>query len=127
MTAFERISVPPGPFARPDAINVQFLSAWKTRLIRQRGACFEAFAFAGGLSSLADTATMRAGARYGRARSIRRDDPAMHDEEMYKWRHQIKNYFLEIKEFRAIAIRCDKTVAGFGALISLVAGVIEAR
>ena len=56
-----------------------------------------------------------------------RKNPRDHDEEMYKWRHQIENYFAKIKEFRAIATRYDKTVAGFGALINLVAGVIAAR
>ena len=56
-----------------------------------------------------------------------RKNPRDHDEEMYKWRHQIENYFAKIKEFRAIATRYDKTVVSFGALINLVAGVIAAR
>ena len=56
-------------------------------------------------------------------RKITRD----HNEDMHKWRHRIENCFPNIKEFRAIATRCDKTVAGFRALIDLVAGVIAAR
>ena len=54
-------------------------------------------------------------------------NPRDHDEEMRKWRRRIENYFAKIKEFRAIATRCDKTVAGFGSFINLVAGVISAR
>ena len=50
--------------------------------------------------------------------------PWDHEEEMYKWRHRIENYFAKIKEFEAIATRYDTTVAGFRALINLVAGGI---
>ncbi len=32
-----------------------------------------------------------------------------HDEEMYEWRHLIKNCFSKIKEFRGINTRYDKT------------------
>ncbi len=40
---------------------------------------------------------------------------------MYRWRHQIENVFAKIKEFRAIATRCDKTDESFAAAIYLVA------
>ncbi|MDE0534408.1 MAG: transposase [Albidovulum sp.] len=50
-----------------------------------------------------------------------------HDREMYAWRRQIENFFAKIKEFRAIATRGGKTVAGFRAIINLVEGVIAAR
>ena len=49
-----------------------------------------------------------------------------HDREMYKWRHQIENFFARIKEFRAVANRYDKTDESFAAAIHLVAGVVAA-
>ncbi len=50
-----------------------------------------------------------------------------HDQDMSAWRHQIKNFFAKIKAFRGIAMRFDKTLTSFAALIYLVAGVIAAR
>jgi transposase len=44
-----------------------------------------------------------------------------YDEEMYKWRHLVENFFQKIKEFRRIATRCDKTDSSFRAAIHLVA------
>jgi len=35
--------------------------------------------------------------------------PIPHDEEAYKWRHLIDNYFSKIKEFRGVNTRYDKT------------------
>ena len=55
--------------------------------------------------------------------NVRRD----RDGEMYEWRRQIKNFVVKIREFRAIATHCDKTIADFHATINLVAGVIAAR
>ncbi len=52
--------------------------------------------------------------------------PRHYDREMYKWRHQIENFFARIKEFRAVAIRYDKTDENFAAVIHLVAGVVAA-
>ena len=49
-----------------------------------------------------------------------------HDREMYKWRHQVENFFARIKEFRPVATRYDKTDESFAAGIHLVAGVIAA-
>lgn len=54
-------------------------------------------------------------------------NPLEIDEEMYKWRHLIENYFQKLKEFRRIALRSDKTDQSFGAMINLVAGIINAR
>ena len=48
-------------------------------------------------------------------------------EEMRERRCRIDNFFGKIKEFRAIATRCDLTVVSFGAAISLVPGVIAPR
>ena len=56
----------------------------------------------------------------------RRTVPREHDREMYKWRHQIENFFARIKEFRAISTRYDKTDASFAAAIHLVSGVVAA-
>ena len=53
-----------------------------------------------------------------------RTAPRHHDREMYKWRHQIENFFSRIKEFRAVATRYDKTDERFAATIHLVAGVV---
>ncbi|MCV6600588.1 MAG: IS5 family transposase [Cohaesibacter sp.] len=49
------------------------------------------------------------------------------DEEMYKWRHLIENYFQKLKEFKRIAMRSDKTDASYGAMICLCAAIINAR
>ena len=42
-----------------------------------------------------------------------------YDEEMYKWRHLVENFFQKIKEFRRIATRYDKTGTSFRAAIHL--------
>ena len=55
-----------------------------------------------------------------------RTQPRDHDREMYKWRHQIENFFARIKEFRAVATRYDKIDESFAAAIHLVAGVVAA-
>ncbi len=57
-----------------------------------------------------------------RNRTVPRD----HDREMYKWRHQIGNFFARIREFRAIATRYDKPGESFAAAIHLVSGVVAA-
>ena len=53
--------------------------------------------------------------------------PRDHDGEMYKWRHQVENFFAKIKEFRSIATRYDKTDVSYAAAIHLAAGVIAAK
>jgi len=40
----------------------------------------------------------------------RRAKPLVIDEEMYKWRHFIENFFGRFKEFNRIAMRADKTI-----------------
>ena len=47
-----------------------------------------------------------------------------YDEEMYKWRHLIENFFQKLKEFRRIATRYDKTDTSFRAAIHLVATLL---
>ncbi len=49
------------------------------------------------------------------------------DEEMYKWRHLIENFFCKLKEFKRIAMRACKTDQSFSAMIYLAAAVINSR
>ena len=49
------------------------------------------------------------------------------DRDMYRWRHQIENFFAKLKEFRAIATRYEKTDSSFAANIYLVAALIAAK
>jgi transposase len=50
-----------------------------------------------------------------------------HDEEAYKWRHLIENYFSKIKEFRSVNTRYDKTDTSYKATWSIAATVIALR
>jgi transposase len=56
-----------------------------------------------------------------------RRDPLAIDEEMYKWRHLVENFFCKLKEFKRIAFRSDKTDKSYSAMISLAATVIRLR
>ena len=47
-----------------------------------------------------------------------------YDQELYKERHLIENFFAKLKQFRAIATRYDKTARNFLAAIHLAATVI---
>jgi transposase len=57
----------------------------------------------------------------------RRAKPLDIDLEVYKWRHLIENFFGKLKEFKRIAMRCDKTDSSFSAIIHLAAAVIHSR
>ena len=57
----------------------------------------------------------------------RRAQPLRIDEEMYKWRHLIENFFCKLKDFKRIALRADKTDQSFEAMIYLAAAVINSR
>jgi transposase len=57
----------------------------------------------------------------------RRAMPLAIDEEMYKWRHLIENFFGKLKEFKRIAMRADKTDQSFASMIHLAAAVINSR
>lgn len=46
-----------------------------------------------------------------------------YDEELYKARHLIENFFARLKQFRAIATRYDKRAANFLGAIYLVASM----
>jgi transposase len=49
------------------------------------------------------------------------------DEELYKWRHLIENFFCKLKEFKRIALRSDKTDQSFAAMIYACATLINSR
>ncbi len=57
----------------------------------------------------------------------RRAQPIAIDDEMYKWRHLIENFFCKLKEFKRIAMRSDKTDQSFAAMVYLSAAVINSR
>ena len=50
-----------------------------------------------------------------------------HDHEKYKWRHLVENFFCQIKAFRRIATRYEKTDKCFAAMIFLVGTVLWTR
>lgn len=50
-----------------------------------------------------------------------------HDEEVYKWRHMVENYFSKIKEFRAVNTRYDKTDTSYKASCYIAATLIALR
>jgi transposase len=50
-----------------------------------------------------------------------------HDEEAYKWRHLIENYFCKIKEFRGVNTRYDKTDVSYQATWDIAATIIALR
>ena len=56
----------------------------------------------------------------------RRAMPLAIDEEMYKWRHLIEDFFGRL-EVKRIAMRADKTDQSFASMIHLAAAVINSR
>ena len=50
-----------------------------------------------------------------------------HDQEAYKWRHLIENYFSKIKEFRGVNTRYDKTDVSYEATWAIAASIIALR
>jgi len=53
-----------------------------------------------------------------------RINPIYYDEELYKVRHLIENFFAKLKQYRAIATRYDKTSQNFLGAIYAAASVI---
>ena len=49
------------------------------------------------------------------------------DFAMYKWRHLVENFFCDLKEFRRIATRYDKTDTSFAAMIHLAATALAIK
>jgi len=50
--------------------------------------------------------------------------PWGYDEEKYKWRHLVENFFARLKQYRAIATRYDKRASMFLGGIHLACAVI---
>ena len=67
------------------------------------------------------------GAKIVISQHSRRTTPIKLDEDIYKWRHLIENFFCKLKEFKRIAMRADKTDCSFAAMISLCSAVINSR
>jgi transposase len=61
------------------------------------------------------------------AQHPRRASPRPIDQEIYKWRHLIENFFGKLKDFKRIAMRADKTDHSFTAMIYIAAAVINSR
>ncbi len=57
----------------------------------------------------------------------RRLKPLDIDDEIYKWRHLIENFFCKLKEFKRIAMRSDKTDKSFEAMIYACSAIINSR
>lgn len=57
----------------------------------------------------------------------RRARPRAIDEDLYKWRHLIENFFGKLKEFKRIAMRACKTDASFSAMIYAAAAILNSR
>jgi transposase len=53
--------------------------------------------------------------------------PISCDFEMYKWRHLVENLFCNLKQWRRIATRYDKTDQSFAAMINLSAAVMALK
>lgn len=67
------------------------------------------------------------GAKIVISQHCRRSKPLDIDRDLYKWRHLIENFFGKLKEFKRIAMRCDKTDTSFTAMIHLGAAIINSR
>jgi transposase len=67
------------------------------------------------------------GAKVVIAQHPRRISPLVIDTEMYKWRHLIATFFCQLKEFKRMALRPDKTDQSFAAMIHIAAAVIRSR
>ena len=53
-----------------------------------------------------------------------RKEQRAYDRERYKTRHRIENFFCQLKQFRALATRYDKTARNFLAAIHLAAAIV---
>ncbi len=49
------------------------------------------------------------------------------DFAMYRWRHLVENFFCDLKQYRRIATRYDKTDESFAAMIHLAAAVMALK
>lgn len=56
-----------------------------------------------------------------------RKHPILCDLAMYRRRHLVENFFCNLKEFRRIATRYDKTDTSFGAMIHLASSYLALK
>lgn len=56
-----------------------------------------------------------------------RKEPLEIDEVMYEWRLLVENFFCNLKDFRRIAMRSDKTDTIFSAMIHACAALLNSR
>lgn len=56
-----------------------------------------------------------------------RKAPLEVDDVIYGWRHLVENFFCDLKDFRRIAMRSDKTDTSFAAMISACAALLNSR
>ena len=56
-----------------------------------------------------------------------RAKPIACDFAMYRWRHLVENFFCDLKQFRRIATRYDKTDQSFSAMIYLAASLMALK
>jgi len=56
-----------------------------------------------------------------------RRPPRQIDAALYAWRHLIENFFCQLKEFKRVATRYDKTDSSFTAMIHLAAAQLQLR
>jgi transposase len=56
-----------------------------------------------------------------------RVQPRAHDQEIYKSRHLIENFFCRSKEFRRVALRTDKSNTSFKTIIQACATLINTK
>ncbi len=56
-----------------------------------------------------------------------RKEPLAIDEIIYGWRHLVENFFCNLKDFRRIAMRSDKTDTSFSAMIHACATLLNTR
>jgi transposase len=56
-----------------------------------------------------------------------RNTPLEIDPVMYGWRHLVENFFCDLKDFRRIAMRSDKTDVSFSSMIYACAALINSR
>lgn len=54
-------------------------------------------------------------------------EPLAIDEEMYKSRYLVENFLCDLKGFRCIALRTDKTDLSFIAIINACADLLSSR
>ena len=56
-----------------------------------------------------------------------RKEPLEIDPVIHGWRHLVENFFCNLKDFRRIAMRSDKTDTSFSAMIYACAALINSR